>query len=626
MNWKKIFRREAEPGNGPKQPVPILARGARWAMGAGVIFIVVSVTVLASGSSHPLDAVYEKHAGKIAGEADTVSMVRRLSLHIRGVIPTAEESRNFSGSSPANRVNFFAVKFLKEPDYAHYWSQIFGSLLREKTRMRGVKHGSYYDYISQSLHENKPYNKMVRELIMATGSSAENPAANFYLRDGTDPLQVAEYVSRAFYGRRFSCARCHDHPFDKDFTRRHYYGVAAFFSQVWTKRRKQEMLPRKRMEHLRRADQRKEKQKQRDWRRNYWRKLTPRQRREFRKKSRLEHYEVAFDARLGLRFPYSDDAPGGDLVKPRLPDGTEPLLEPEDDRRKVFARWLTGKKNKRFRMVLINRVWTRLMGWSFFTPLDDWGPKTKLKHPEILEHLDQVFLNKKYKVKDLILYIVTSKAYARSAPRPGEDDLKNRARYYQPHRMDAYQLFNSLLRGTRTAEIRGIRERALVIGDVDLTGKGGLKRPANRRELRKKGLKFKGFSNACEVGRPVRRDTFLAVFGAGERNNIDDDEKGISTDQALVLINGRVVRRLVNRYGRKDSRILKEWKEHQDMLKSMETVYGNLLNRPMSNAEKSGLERMARNRLARRKKRFNRRLVQDLVWSIINSHEFIHVR
>ena len=293
--------------------------------------------------------------------------------------------------------------------------------MRERTNVRGAKYASYFEYLSQSLHNNKPYDVMARELITATGDTEKNPAANFYVRDDGDPLQVAEYVGRVFYGARLNCARCHDHPFRRDFTRRDYYGFAAFFSQAWVRRNQQgEFLPKERMEHLPTNARKEYEQKRNDWYREVWNKMNDRQRKAWREKNKLKYSEVAFEPALELRFPHTDNAPGGDLVKLKFPDGSRAFVEDGEDRRQVFARWLTGQDNERFRKVLINRVWTRLMGWSFFEPLDDWGPETKLRHAKILDHLDQVFLEKKYRIKDLILYIVTSEAYARRSPVAGD--------------------------------------------------------------------------------------------------------------------------------------------------------------------------------------------------------------
>ena len=77
---------------------------------------------------------------------------------------------------------------------------------------------------------NKPYDKMVRELLTASGSVYENPAAN-YFRVTRDPKPTMEKTTQVFLGVRMVCTQCHDHPFEK-WTQNQYYQMAAFFAAV----------------------------------------------------------------------------------------------------------------------------------------------------------------------------------------------------------------------------------------------------------------------------------------------------------------------------------------------------------------------------------------------------------
>ncbi|MEQ9366555.1 MAG: DUF1553 domain-containing protein [Leptospirales bacterium] len=596
--------------------------------------LLMFVTLAASGagvmlwsnqSAHPLDNVYrsEVSAGAMTS-ADPHTVLRRMSLQIRGVIPDLSENRNYERAPAETRARTFAVRFLRDPDFAHYWGTIFGDALRERTKFNRAKTGSYFAYLSGSLHANKPYDVMVRELLTARGDTVENPAANFFIRDDGDPLQVAEYVGRVFYGARLNCARCHDHPFRRDFTRRDYYGFAAFFSQAWVRRnQKGDFLPQERMEHMPTQARKEYEEKRRDWYRTVWNKMNDKQRKAWREKNKLEYAEVVFQPELELRFPHTDYAPGGDLVKLKYPDGSRAIVDKGEDRREVFATWLTAKDNDRFRKVLINRVWTRLMGWSFFTPLDDWSPETEIKHEKILNHLDQVFLEKKYRIKDLILYIVTSQAYARSAPGADVKDDRDSIAYFKPRRMDASQLFNSLLRGTQTQQTAQIWERANKVeveGDdlrreIDLKGVGDLKGPKDKQ---------REFSNACEIPRPAHERTILAIFGEGNRNDVDDSSTTPTIDQVLVLLNGRMTRDMIRRYGDQDSWIRKDYLDHKEMSRTLDTVYRSLLGRAISPAERAKLLPMTESKF-KPDQGFNQSLVQDLVWAVVMSQEFVHV-
>lgn len=580
---------------------------------------------------HPLDAAYRKILGGPVQRADSETILRRMSLQLRGVIPGIKEIEAFEGANPQSRDLSFAVEFLRSPEFANYWGTWMEALLRGQSAGWKNPQGAFYRYLALSIHENKPYDVLVREMLVSSGSADKNPAAYFYLRDGADPLQTAEYVGRLFYARRVACARCHDHPFEKDFTRRDYYGLAAFFSQQFARSDSWDpnhlggkAVPWEVREHLPDADRQAMDQAWNEWNQENWNKWSEAERQAYRKKFELQYATLFYQPKLGLRFPRTDDEPGGDLVKPRFPDGSSVRIRDGEDRRAVLAGWFADRKNDRFRKVLINRVWTRLVGWSFFTPLDDWNAETKIQAPEILNHLDQVFVQRGYRIKDLVLYIVTSDAYQRAAPPPESQDQG--IAYFPASRMDADQLVNSLIRASQMQTIGDIWEQRRFPVDesgqmqnIDLSGIGALKFPVNPQ---------KDFSSAAEVNRPADYNTFLAIFGAGPRRDIEDDEKEISIEQVLTLMNGRLTGRIVWDYAQnKNSYIYQEYQKSKSLEASFELMYLSTLSRRMTKDEKSALMKLTRNRyVTQMDDAQNAAAMNDLIWALLNSQEFIHVR
>ncbi|MCB1172731.1 MAG: DUF1553 domain-containing protein [Leptospiraceae bacterium] len=573
-----------------------------------------------SSTDSPLDQIYRDAAGQYSSPADELALLRRLSLQIRGLPPSIAEIKEFEAAESADKLRYFAIRYLRDPAYAQYWATRFGSTLREQTRQRGVKEGSFYKYLSDSLHQNKSYKTMVSEMLLSSGSSAKNGAVGFILRDEADPLQVAEYVGRVFYGSRLACARCHDHPFRRDFTRRDYYGFAAFFSQLYVQKNlDSDGIPRHRMEDLSTAERKRIEQEQQEWRQNVWNKMSKAQRDQYMKKHKLQYMELKYEPALELRFPHTDDQPGGDLVKLKYPDGSRALVRDGEDRREAFVDWLTDAENDRFRKVLINRIWTAYMGWSFFTPFDDWNPDTKLRHPEILNHLDKYFLEHDYRIKDLVLYIVSSKAWQRRAATPDDQNGESADQFFQPYRMDPSQLFNSLVVGSGSAPVKHIWERAAKVspeGTLNLSGVGSPLQPKDQP---------KDLGNACQAPRPLHSNTFLALFGDGSRMDVDDDNTAPTIDQVLALYNGRVTGQVIDQFRQKDNWLMKEYDQHQDIMKSMDTLYVGLLGRHMQADEKALLQRMTKSTYGKRDRKFNIKVIQNLTWSLINSHEFIHV-
>jgi len=91
----------------------------------------------------------------------------------------------------------------------------------------------YHGWLESMIAGNVPMDRMVGELIAATGGTFGSPPTNYYQAE-TDVLKVAENVAQVFMGMRIQCAQCHNHPFDR-WTQDDYYGFAAFFSQIGRK-------------------------------------------------------------------------------------------------------------------------------------------------------------------------------------------------------------------------------------------------------------------------------------------------------------------------------------------------------------------------------------------------------
>lgn len=607
------------------------------AAGGVLVGLGLAAALLAQDAAHPLDRVYAQYAGRPVQTADSGAVLRRLSLHLRGTIPGVQELEDFENTPEEYRQLRYSVAFMRDPAYAEYWGVYFASMFREKTEGWKLKYASFYQYLALSLHENKPYDQLVREMITATGGPEQNPAANFYLRDDGDALQTAEYVGRLLYGRRVACARCHDHPYD-NFSRRDYYGLAAFFAQVYVEDyyprdlaaalggagSEYQYLPWDRLENLPEEYRKGLQDKWNQWNRENWNKWTEDQRRTYRQRNQLPLRTVFYHPQQGIRFPRSDTAPGGDLVAPKFPDGSVASIPPGADRRAVFADWLV--RQPRFRKVLINRLWTRLMGWSFFTPLDDLNDKTEIRGAAILDHLDEVFVKRGYRIKDLTLYIVTSDAYARAAPPAAgpEAERQSDTLYFQAQRMNPDQLMNSLIKGSQALKVGDIWERRIIpidesgnLEDIDLAGMGAVRAPVPAQ---------RDFSSSAEVERPAHYNNFLAVFGAGPRMDIADDDPTLTIEQVLTLMNGRLTGRLAWEYAGNDSFIKQAYDKNQRMEDAYNAVFRSLLTRNMSEAERTAIMRLTASRIGGRQNQgYNREALQDLLWSLFNSQEFLHV-
>ncbi len=82
---------------------------------------------------------------------------------------------------------------------------------------------AFYDWIRDSVKQNKPWDQFAREIFYTSGSTRQNGELNYFVLH-KDPIDLAENITEAFLGQRITCARCHNHPLEK-WTQKQYYQI-----------------------------------------------------------------------------------------------------------------------------------------------------------------------------------------------------------------------------------------------------------------------------------------------------------------------------------------------------------------------------------------------------------------
>ena len=146
---------------------------------------------------------------------DDATFLRRVSLDIAGRLPTAEETQAFLSSTDPDKRDRLIESLLSSPDYADYFANKWTALLRNKRDDTSdiTANFAFHSWVRDSLLANKPYDQIVRELLAATGTIADNPPVAWYKRV-QEPQQQLEDVAQLFLGVRMQCAQCHHHPFE----------------------------------------------------------------------------------------------------------------------------------------------------------------------------------------------------------------------------------------------------------------------------------------------------------------------------------------------------------------------------------------------------------------------------
>ena len=364
----------------------------------------IELTELPPTANYVDEIVFEKltQLGLPASRVtDDATFLRRVTVDIAGRLPTAEEAASFLASSDEQKRATWIDRLLESTDYANFFANKWSAILRNKRRNDADKIATFgmYDWIRNSLYQNKPYDQFVREIITATGSPADTPAVGWY-REVKDQSAQVEDTAQLFLGLRIQCARCHHHPFEK-WSQQDYYGMAAFFSRVG------------------------------------------------RKKSSIPTYDRVFHNR---GVAEATNPKNGEKVKPTGLDAEPLVLGQDDDPRVKLADWMSQPDNGFFSHSLVNRYWKHFFGRGLVDPEDDMRVTNPAVNPKLLDALAGDFVDSGFDLKQLVRTICNSSTYQLSSE-PNEwnrDDKQNFSRYY-PKRLNAEVLLDSINQVTGTS-------------------------------------------------------------------------------------------------------------------------------------------------------------------------------
>jgi Protein of unknown function (DUF1549)/Protein of unknown function (DUF1553) len=330
--------------------------------------------------------------------SDDSEFVRRVYLDLVGVIPPADKVKAFLDDPDSHKREKLIDELLTNPLFGKQQSEIWmHQIISADLENRLLPTENLRKWLEDAFNKDKPWSKMVEELVTASGTIDNNPATIFFVgNNGLD--KVTGQVSRLFLGVQLQCAQCHNHPFT-DWKQDEYWGMAAFFSKV-----KQDGNPKMLAKNggtitVREAPQ-----------------VNP-----FGKAGKKK------DKGKGEVLPE-----GARTVPARFLTGEQPSINKNGPARPVLARWLTAADNPFFAKAMANRMWAHLFGRGFVNPIDDMHDNNPATHPELLLALADQFKRHDFSIKYLVKAIVLSETYQRtSKPLAGnETDTESFSRMY----------------------------------------------------------------------------------------------------------------------------------------------------------------------------------------------------
>ncbi|WP_165441608.1 PSD1 and planctomycete cytochrome C domain-containing protein [Rubinisphaera italica] len=226
--------------------------------------------------SNPIDAFVSRklaeHQLEFSEIADKVTLIRRVTFDLTGLVPTPEEVANFVNDPAEDAYEQLLERLLASPHYGERWGRHWldaaGYADSEGYNDKDILRNDawhYRDYVINSFNADKPWDEMIveqiagDELVQATSANAvalankdesarEKLIATGYLRmapDGTgsSPMdanlaqnqtitETIKIVTSSLLATTVACAECHHHRFDP-IPQDDFYRLRALFAPVY---------------------------------------------------------------------------------------------------------------------------------------------------------------------------------------------------------------------------------------------------------------------------------------------------------------------------------------------------------------------------------------------------------
>ena len=274
----------------------------------------------------------------------------------------------------------------------------------------------------------------------------------------------------------------------------------------------------------------------------------------------------------------------GKTPEPKYLDGPEAKFTPEEDPRHALVDWMAKPENPFFAKTLVNRLWGHFFARGLYHEIDDLRETNPPSNPELLDALAKDFIDHKFDMKHMMRTILNSRVYQLSSePTPHNlNDKQNFARYYA-RRMLAEVFLDS----------------------VDQTT--GSKTRFNNVSM-----------NARAIDLPHENfgSYFLDTFDRPRRVSGCECERSSSAtlSQVLLLANSEEIE---NKISSGEGHVAKMIKEKRPFNEAVEELYLHGLSRkPTPRELEKALAFIQRNE-------DKQRALEDVLWTIINSKEFM---
>jgi len=356
-------------------------------------FTILPATVAGTESAllhEQIDARIAAAQGELSSSASPRSsdteFLRRVYLDVTGRIPGRHEVTAFQDEEAGDKRLKLVDRLLLDPWHARHMLYHLDVMLMGRLPEKHIKVAQWRDYLYTSLLENKRFNQLVAEILLADGAVPdERPRARFLLARELNIDDTTRDIGRIFLGRDLQCAQCHDHPSIDDYLQRRYYGLSAFLGRSY----------------LFQDPETKETS------------IGEKAEGEVTFTSVFTDEESTTAPRL-LELAALDDPPAEEEPYVTKPEEKTRGV-PKYSRRLQLAPNITSEENVAFRMNIANRLWALVMGRGLVEPLDMMHTDNPPSHPELLALLADELLRTGYDMRSLMRQLILSETYQRSS-------------------------------------------------------------------------------------------------------------------------------------------------------------------------------------------------------------------
>ncbi len=276
----------------------------------------------------------------------------------------------------------------------------------------------------------------------------------------------------------------------------------------------------------------------------------------------------------------------GQVLPPTPLDGE--AMDHELDRRIPLAEWLTAPENKDFARSVANRYTAFLLGRGLVEPVDDMRATNPATNPELLDALADHFISADFDLKQLMRAIMVSRLYQLES-QPTEQNASDEKFYshFLVKRIPAEPLLDAIdsVTGVQT-EFKNL--------------------PSGTRAIELPDAEYPNY--------------FLNVFGKPRRASVCECERmpDENLGQALHTLNGDILTTKIADPKGRIAQLIAAEKSNEEIVTEL---YLRALSRPPSASELATAQQFIEEGSGERQL-----ILEDLLWALINSKQFLFVR